>query len=54
METDPGASLDRLIAALRQYQAASAAGGASSAGRAAVDGAAVHRVRLLYRDVDAG
>jgi len=31
METDPGASLDRLIAALRQYQVASAAGETSSA-----------------------
>ena len=30
METDPGASLDRLIAVLRQYQAASAAGETSS------------------------
>ena len=35
METDPGASLDRLIAALRQYQAASAAGETSSAALAA-------------------
>ena len=31
METDPGASLDRLIAALRQYQVASAAGETSAA-----------------------
>jgi hypothetical protein len=35
METDPGASLDRLIAVLRQYQAASAAGETSSAALAA-------------------
>lgn len=35
METDPGASLDRLITALRQYQAASAAGETSSAAQAA-------------------
>lgn len=35
METDPGASLDRLIAALRQYQVASAAGETSSAALAA-------------------
>lgn len=35
METDPGASLDRLITALRQYQAASAAGETSSAALAA-------------------
>lgn len=35
METDPGASLDRLIAALKQYQAASAAGETSSAALAA-------------------
>ncbi|MBS6671629.1 MAG: hypothetical protein KH264_04450 [Actinomyces graevenitzii] len=35
METDPGASLDRLIAALRQYQVASAAGETSSAAIAA-------------------
>lgn len=35
METDPEASLDRLIAALRQYQAASAAGETSSAALAA-------------------
>lgn len=35
METDPGASLDRLIAALRQYQAASAAGETSPAALAA-------------------
>lgn len=35
METDSGASLDRLIAALRQYQAASAAGETSSAALAA-------------------
>ena len=35
METDPGASLDCLIAALRQYQAASAAGETSSAALAA-------------------
>ena len=35
METDPEASLDHLIAALRQYQAASAAGETSSAAQAA-------------------
>lgn len=35
METDPGASLDRLIATLRQYQVASAAGETSSAALAA-------------------
>lgn len=35
METDPGASLDRLIAALRQYQVASAAGETSPAALAA-------------------
>lgn len=35
METDPGASLERLIAALRQYQVASAAGETSSAALAA-------------------
>lgn len=35
METDPGASLDRLITALRQYQVASAAGETSSAALAA-------------------
>jgi len=35
METDPEASLDHLIAALRQYQAASAAGETSSAALAA-------------------
>ncbi len=35
METDPGASLDRLIAALRQYQAASAADEVSPAALAA-------------------
>lgn len=35
METEPGASLDRLIAALRQYQVASAAGETSSAALAA-------------------
>ena len=35
METTPGASLDRLIAALRQYQVASAAGETSSAALAA-------------------
>lgn len=35
METDPGASLDRLIAALRQYQVASAADETSSAALAA-------------------
>ena len=35
MDTDPGASLDRLIAALRQYQVASAAGETSSAALAA-------------------
>ena len=35
METDPGASLDRLSAALRQYQVASAAGETSSAALAA-------------------
>lgn len=35
METDPGASLDRLIAALKQYQVASAAGETSSAALAA-------------------
>lgn len=35
METDPGAALDRLIAALRQYQVASAAGETSSAALAA-------------------
>lgn len=35
METTPGASLDRLIAALRQYQVASAAGETSSAELAA-------------------
>lgn len=35
METDPGASLDRLIAALKQYQVASAAGETSPAALAA-------------------
>ena len=35
MDTEPGASLDRLIAALRQYQVASAAGETSSAALAA-------------------
>lgn len=35
METDPGASLDRLITALKQYQAASAAGETSPAALAA-------------------
>lgn len=35
METDPEASLDHLIAVLRQYQAASAAGETSSAAQAA-------------------
>lgn len=35
METNPGASLDRLIAALKQYQAASAAGETSPAALAA-------------------
>lgn len=35
MDTEPGASLDRLITALRQYQAASAAGETSSAALAA-------------------
>jgi len=40
METDPGASLDRLIAALRQYQVASAPRGNLPAGGGGEKGAA--------------